>query len=185
MQRKPARLLECQFSKGSIAALALASVPARFSHTPTPAEVSRNWSAAHVKEQTKKYGSCSSPNEVSAEWSLAEISDLRLGAHCSLHGWEEQSPMVVLEKNRSQTARRPLLMLLPDGSFNSFELDAGFRLVHAALTSGEAVTVDRQALELVGWMRDSATTPPASSAGRVQRVRGAAERYNHSPRPSH
>ena len=150
------RLLECQFSKGSFAALALGSLPARFSHTPTPTEVSRRNLEVSVKTQRKKpeYNG-SSPGEVI--WPLAQVGDLRLGAHCVLPGHDQ--PLVLLEKNPSATARRPLLMLLPDGSFDSFELDAGFRLAHAALVSGEAVTVDRAALEMVGWTRDLAAPP--------------------------
>ena len=102
-----------------------------------------------------------------SEWPVALASDLQLGAiiivaeqkaamRPTLCSPADGPRMTVLELNKSRSTRRPLLVLLQDGSFDSLEYDfngnSRVRLVHAALTAGEDVVVDRAALEYAGWV---------------------------------
>jgi hypothetical protein len=144
------QLLERNLDRSSFAAFALNNAPARFSHTPTPALVA-------MKRTKKSMGAADT--RVTAELPAASASDLRLGAMVclksrpdvsGLSGEEKDNAMVVLELSHSRTVRRPLLVLLPDGTFNSFEHDARVRLMHAALVSGEDVTIAHEALQQAG-----------------------------------
>ena len=71
-------------------------------------------------------------------------------------------PHAQLELNASRKSRRPLLVLLPDGSFDSLEHDARVRLVHRALVSGDAVAIPRFALKHeAGWVETDRAKSPA------------------------